>query len=82
MKRVEFLTCVKLARAPQFQAIPYLSEEMNVFSGCALDNARRSCTRVEFASLIVGHCATFGGTWLGSEEQELEKLSKRFDLVG
>ena len=81
MKRQEFLKCLKLARSPDFEAIPYFSIEMDVFSGCALDNKRRAVTEREVASLIHGTCATFGGTWMHNEEAELETLSKRMDLV-
>jgi hypothetical protein len=80
MKRQDWLKCVKLARSSDFEPISYL--ELRAFDGCALDNKRRTVTMREVASLIVGHCATFGGTWLHTEEEPLEALSKRFDLVG
>lgn len=82
MTRQQFLTAVKLARSPGFDPIPYLSESMAVFSGCALDKDRRAVTLHEVASLIFGHCATFGGTWLHIEENPIAELSKRFDLIG
>ena len=80
MTRKEWLECVKIARSQQFQAIPYLS--LSVFSGMSLDRQRRTATKEEVASLIVGHCATFGGTWLHEEERQLEPLYPRIDLVG
>jgi hypothetical protein len=82
MKRQEFLKAVKLAMSPGFQSIPYLSVEMSVFSGCALDSKRRIVTMAQVASLVVGHCLTFAGTWDHSELENLEELSKRFDIVG
>jgi len=80
MTRSQWLAAITLARSPQFVAQSYLS--LDAFSGCALDNKRRAVTMHEVASLIVGHCATFGGTWLHGEESEIEILSKRFDIVG
>jgi hypothetical protein len=80
MNRKQWLQTLKMARSPEFVPTPYLT--LDAFSGCALDNKRRAVTQHEVASLIVGHCATFGGTWLHSEEAEIEALSKRFDLVG
>lgn len=80
MTRKEWLTCLQIARSPAFIPTPYL--EMDAFRGCALDIRRRAVTAHEVASLICGHCATFGGTWLHSEEHEIEELAKRFDLVG
>ena len=80
MTRKEWLSAVSLARSEGFRAIPYL--ELDAFTGCALDQKRRAVTKVEVASLIVGHCATFGGTWLHSEQNEIEILSKRFDIIG
>jgi hypothetical protein len=80
MKRKEWIECVKLARSESFKPTPYL--ELTSFNGCAIDNKRRTVTKHEVASLIFGHCATFGGTWLSEEEEPLEHLSKRFDLVG
>jgi hypothetical protein len=80
MKRAEFIKALSLARSAAFSPIPYLTLE--VFSGCALDNKRRAVTLHEVASLIHGHCATFGGTWLHSGESEIEEYSKRFDIVG
>lgn len=82
MKRSEFLQCLKLARSSDFSPIPYLSERMEVFANCAIDTRRRAVTKEEVASLIHGHCATFGGTWDHAGENEIESLSKRFDLVG
>lgn len=81
MNRQEFKEAVKLARNPEFRAIGYLDNEMQVFSGCALDSKRRYATIEQVASLIVAHCQTFAGTWLNDELQEIEKLSKRFDLI-
>jgi len=81
MKRTEFLQCLKLARSPSFEPIPYLSEAMAVFSKCAIDKARRAVTKKEVASLISGHCLSFAGTWIHDEEKEIEALSKRFDLI-
>ena len=80
MIRKQWLDVVRLARNPDFKAIPYLT--LDVFHNCALDRNRRSVTQLEVASLLYGHCATFGGTWLHSEEAEIEQLSKRFDIVG
>jgi hypothetical protein len=80
MTRKEWLQSLQMARNPAFEPTPYL--ELSAFSGCALDTKRRAVTMHEVASLIFGHCATFGGTWLHSEESEIEGLSKRFDLVG
>lgn len=80
MTRIQYLKCLALARSSAFVPIPYLT--LDCFSGCALDSKRRAVTMAETASLIYGHCATFGGTWLHSEESEIELLSKRFDIVG
>ena len=80
MTRIQYLKCLALARSSSFIPIPYLS--LDCFIGCALDRKRRAVTMHETASLIYGHCATFSGTWLHSEESEIELLSKRFDLVG
>lgn len=81
MKRQEFLKAVALARSPEFQIQE--GEMLNaVFSGCALDNKRRAVTLREVAVLLVENCATFGGTWLHEEQDNIEALSKRFDLVG
>jgi hypothetical protein len=80
MKKTEWLKIVKLARSPDFTPISYL--DLTAFSGCALDNLRRTATMVEVASLLYGHCATFGGTWLHEEETAIFELAKRFDLVG
>jgi len=80
MKRKQWLQVVEMARKQGFQATPYL--ELSAFSGCALDNQRRAVTMHEVASLLVGHCATFGGTWLHDEQAEIEAYSKRFDIVG
>ena len=80
MNRPQWLKCLSLARSANFEATPYL--ELSAFYNCALDKKRRAVTTHEVASLIVGNCATFGGTWLHSEENEIELLSKRFDLVG
>lgn len=77
MTRKQWLECVKTARSEQFQPIPYLT--LSVFDGMALDKQRRTATKEEVASLIVGHCATFGGTWL--YDRELESLYPRIDLV-
>jgi hypothetical protein len=79
MTRRQWLKCLKVARDPGFTATPYL--ELTVFSGCALDDKRRAATTHEVASLICGHCETFAGTWLHSEEAEVEALAKRFDLI-
>lgn len=79
MTRKEWLECVKVARSDSFDATPYLT--LTAFSGMSLDNSRRTATKEEVASLIVGHCATFGGTWLHQEERELESLYPRIDLV-
>lgn len=79
MTRREWIKCVKLARSENFQSLPYL--ELTAFRGMALDNSRRAATVEEVASLLVGHCATFGGTWLHQEEREIESLYPRIDLV-
>lgn len=81
MKRQEFTKCLKLAKSESFKPIGYLSTEMDVFHGCALDDKRRYVTTEQVASLIFGHCATFGGTWLMHEVEQLEWLSKRWDLI-
>ena len=80
MTRKEWISCVAAARGPNFDPTPYLS--LSAFSGMALDKSRRTATKQEVASLIFGHCATFGGTWLHQEEKELESLYPRIDLVG
>ena len=82
MKRAEFKKAVQLAVSDA--VVPaYLSEEMDVaVGGCALDTKRRFVTLAQVASLIRGHCLTFAGTWNFSELDDLEALSKRFDLVG
>ena len=83
MKRQEFLKAVKLAREETFEPIPYLSVEMvETFDGCALDNKRRVVTIKQVASMVRGHCHTFAGTWDLSELENLEALSKRWDLIG
>jgi hypothetical protein len=81
MKRQDFLKAVKLARLDNFQPHAYGSEEMGVFSGCALDKVRRCVTFRQVASMILYHCYTFGGTWLDEPLQEIEALSKRWDLI-
>jgi len=81
MKRADFLKAVKLARAEGFEPHPYGSVEMGVFSGCALDSHRRAVTLRQVASMILFHCYTFGGTWLNEELDDIERLSKRWDLV-
>lgn len=81
MNKQEFIKAVKLARNEEFIPIPYLSAEMGVFQDCALDKTRRYVTIEQVASLIVGHCATFAGTFDASELVNLEMLSKRFDLI-
>jgi len=82
MKRADFLKAVKLARLDNFKPLPYLGVEMvNTFDGCALDNKRRPVTMLQVASMICGHCFTFAGTWDYSELEDLEALSKRWDLV-
>lgn len=79
MNRKEFLECVRLARSENFDPIPYL--ELRAFDGCSLDTKRRAVTIKEVASLLIGHCATLGGTWLHDEQNKIESLSKRFDLI-
>lgn len=79
MKRVDFLKAVKLARSPDFKCGNFFNP---VFSGCALDEKRRTVTLHELATLLVEHCHTFGGEWLHEEQDYIEYLSKRFDLVG
>jgi hypothetical protein len=81
MTRKEFIKAVGLARSESFKPIEYLSEQMSVFSGCAIDNKRRIVSMEEVASLIYAHCATFAGTWDSSGIDELERLSKRFDVT-
>jgi len=81
MKRQEFIKSVKLARDFSIPVPAYLSEDMAVFHGCALDKIRRIATIAQFAGLIRGECATFSGTWLDSELHQLEVLSKRIDLI-
>jgi hypothetical protein len=84
MTRKEWLECVKLARSKGFtDSSDYTGySDLTAFSGMALSNDRRTATKGEVASLILGHCATFGGTWLHEEERELEDLYPRIDLVG
>jgi hypothetical protein len=79
MKRAEFVKAVKLARQPDFKCGDFFNP---VFSGCALDTKRRTVTLHEVATLLVEHCHTFGGQWLSEEQDKIEQLSKRFDLVG
>lgn len=79
MKRQEFLKAVKLARDPSFETGAFFNP---VFEGCALDTKRRAVTLHEVATLLVEHCATFSGGWLYDQQDEIEALSKRFDLVG
>jgi hypothetical protein len=80
MTRKQWLETVTLARSKSFVPTPYLS--LDCFTNCALDSKRRTVTLHEAASLLFGHCATFGGTWLHSEQAEIETLAKRFDLIG
>ncbi len=81
MKRQEFIKCLKLAKSKSFNPIGYFSIELAVFNGCALDDKRRYVTMEQVASLIFHNCATFGGTWLMDEIDQLEWLSKRWDLI-
>lgn len=80
MTRQQWLECVTLARSDNFDSLPYLS--LDNFTGIALDKTRRTATRREVASWIIGHCATFGGTWLNTEERELAAYYPRIDLTG
>ena len=82
MTKSEFKAAITLAMNPGFEPMSYLGPEMEVFHGCAVDQKRRFVTLGHVASLIVGHCATFAGTWDMKELPELQELSKRFDLVG
>lgn len=77
MKRQDFIKAVKLARSPNFQAKFFDP----VFSGFALDNKRIIVTLDQVASLLVENCATFNGGWLIEEQDYIETLSKRFDLI-
>jgi len=81
MKRQDFLKAVKLAKLDNFEPHPYCGVDMEVFSGCALDKKRRCVTYRQVASMILFHCLSFGGTWLNSELEEIESLSKRWDLI-
>jgi len=80
MKRAEFKSLVKLA-ASEAVLPAYLSEEMDVFSGCAADTKRRYVTRQQVAALIRGECCTFGGSLDAEALTELERVAKRFDLI-
>ena len=81
MKRNEFKEIVRLAVSDV--VLPgYLSEEMGIaIGGCANDTKRRFVTREQCASMIRGECQTLAGTWDFSSIEDLELLSKRFDLV-
>lgn len=79
MKAQEFKECARLAAAPGYEIIPYLS--LDTFNGMALDRSRRFATRQQVASMIHGHCATFAGTWDFSEMAELQEMAKRIDLI-
>lgn len=81
MTRKDFLKAVKLAQSPNFEPLPYLGQELDVFWGCALDDRRRIVTLEQVASQVVHHCMTFAGTWDHKEMDNLCELSKRWDLV-
>jgi hypothetical protein len=78
MKRSDFKAAVQRANTEGFN--PDFST-LDVFSGCALDKKRRFVTFNQVASLIVYQAYTFSGTWDQDALQELEQLSKRFDLI-
>lgn len=81
MKRQEFIKCVRLAQSEGFTPLSYFGTELAVFQGCALDDKRRIVSMIQVASMIFAHCATFAGTWDHSELENLEELSKRWDLI-
>jgi len=77
----EFRKALILACEPASKLPGYFSREMSVIDGCALDTKRRWVTLEQVASLIVGSCFTFAGTIDSEELENIEVLSKRFDLI-
>jgi hypothetical protein len=82
MKRSEFKQIVTLAMSTT-ELPGYLSVEVTeALGGCANDTLRRFVTKEQVAAMIRGTCQTFAGTWDFTELEELQNLSKRFDIIG
>lgn len=82
MKRQQFKAALALALSPSAILPAYLSPMMSQFEGYANHSRRIWTTTEQVASLIRGQCVTMSGQILTDELAEIEKVSKRFDIVG